>query len=118
MSMSSGEDQSWGLLQWGLTVLFTGLASSVAFVWQMMMRIDKLETGHARHQEELETMRNASDATMLRMAERFAQLHDDHFRLRETMGAMPTRTDLRDLEDRLAVRLTALSERIDRAIDA
>jgi hypothetical protein len=55
---------------------------------------------------------------MLRMAERFAQLHDDHFRLRETMGAMPTRVDLRDLEERLTVRLTALSERIDRAIDA
>jgi hypothetical protein len=117
MPVSSSDGDPWGILQWGLTILITAIASSAAFVWRLMMRIDKLENGHARHQDEIETMRSASDATMLRMAERFGQLHDDHFRLRETMGAMPTRTDLRDLEDRLAVRLTALSERIDRAID-
>jgi hypothetical protein len=117
MPINSSDGESWGVLQWGLTVLITGIASSAAFVWRLIMRIEKLESGHARHQDEIETMRSASDATMLRMAERFGQLHDDHFRLRETMGAMPTRTDLRDLEDRLAVRLTALSERIDRAID-
>ena len=115
MPINSNDGESWGVLQWGLTVLITGIASSGAFVWRLIMRIEKLESGHARHQDEIETMRSASDATMLRMAERFGQLHDDHFRLRETMGAMPTRTDLRDLEDRLAVRLTALSERIDRA---
>jgi hypothetical protein len=117
MPINANDSESWGILQWGLTILITAIASSAAFVWRLIMRIEKLESGHARHQEEIETMRNASDATMLRMAERFGQLHDDHFRLRETMGAMPTRTDLRDLEDRLTVRLTALSERIDRAID-
>jgi hypothetical protein len=118
MPVNSSDSESWGFLQWGLTILITSIASSGAFVWRLLMRVEKLETGHARHQDEIETMRSASDATMLRMAERFGQLHDDHFRLRETMGAMPTRTDLRDLEDRLAVRLTALSERIDRAIDS
>lgn len=118
MSIDSNESPSWGVLQWAVTIVFTAVASSAAFVWRLVMRVEKLETGHARHRDELETMRSASDATMLRMAERFEQLHDDHFRLRETMGAMPTRLDLRDLEDRLASRLTAISERIDRAIDA
>lgn len=117
MAMSA-EGQTWGLLQWALTFLTTTVASSVAFVWRLMLRIEKLETAQGRQREELEAMRDASDATMLRLAERFAQLHEDHFRLREAMGAMPTRTDLRELEDRLVVRLTTLTERIDRAIDA
>jgi hypothetical protein len=116
--MNANEDQPWGLVQWGLTLFFTAFAGCCAFVWRLMMRIEKLESGHVRQCDELEAMRSASDATMLRMAERFSQLHEDHFRLREAMGAMPTRTDLRDLEDRLAVRLSAISERIDRVIDA
>ncbi|MDE3176676.1 MAG: hypothetical protein KGM15_11300 [Pseudomonadota bacterium] len=116
--MNSGEGQAWGILEWALTFSLTIVASIGAFVWRLMMRIEKLEANHERHQEELEAMRNANDATMLRLAERFGQLHEDHFRLREAMGAMPTRTDLRDLEDRLTVRLSALSDRIDRAIDA
>jgi hypothetical protein len=106
------------MLQWALTLLITTVASGVAFVWRLVIRIEKLETSHVRQRDEFETLRDGYDATMLRLAERFAQLHDDHFRLREAMGAMPTRSDLRELEDRLAVRLTALSDRIDRAIDA
>ena len=116
--MSAGDGETWGVLQWGLTLILTAVGSGAAFVWRLMMRIEKLEENHDRHRDELEAMRNANDATMLRLAERFSQLHEDHFRLREAMGAMPTRSDLRDLEDRLTDRLAALSDRIDRAIDA
>lgn len=118
MAISPGEGQNWGLLQWALTLIVTTVVSGTAFVWRLVMRIDKLETSHVRQRDEFETLRDANDVTLLRLAERFAQLHDDHFRLREAMGAMPTRSDLRELEGRLAVRLTALSDRIDRAIDA
>ena len=118
MAMSASEGQNWGLLQWALTLLITAVASGIAFVWRLMIRIEKLESVQGRQRDEFEALRDANDATMLRLAERFAQLHDDHFRLREAMGAMPTRSDLHELEDRLAVRLTALSDRIDRAIDA
>jgi uncharacterized Fe-S cluster-containing radical SAM superfamily protein len=83
-----------------------------------MLRIEKLEGVQGRQRDEFEALRDANDAVLLRLAERFAQLHDDHFRLREAIGAMLTRSDLRELEDRLADRLTALSDRIDRAIDA
>jgi hypothetical protein len=114
----STESQPWGLLEWALTALFTGLVSASAFIWRLVMRIEKLETGQSRHEEEIEAMRKANDATLLRLTERISQLHEDHFRLREAMGAMPTRADLRDLEDRLTLRLSTISDRIDRAIDA
>lgn len=118
MAMNPGEGQNWGLLQWALTLLITTVASGFAFVWRLVVRIERLESSQVRQREEFEALRDANDATMLRLAERFAQLHDDHFRLREAVGALPTRSDMRDLEDRLAARLTALSDRIDRAIDA
>jgi hypothetical protein len=118
MAMSPAEGQNWGLVQWALTLLITAVVSGIAFVWRVVLRIEKLETSQGLQRDEFEALRDANDATMLRLAERFAQLHDDHFRLREAMGAMPTRSDLRELEDRLTVRLMALSDRIDRAIDA
>jgi hypothetical protein len=115
---NSNEGEAWGLVQWAVTFFVTSLVSVGAFVWRLLARIDRLEANYSLHRDEIEAMRNANDATMLRLAERFAQLHDDHFKLRETMGAMPTRSDLRELEDRLAARLSALSDRIDRVIDA
>ena len=117
MPISSSEGPPWGLLQWGVTGLLTALATGGGFIWNLMMRLEKLESNHARQHDEIEAMRDATDSAMLRFAERFGQLHEDHFRLREAMGAMPTRVDLRDLEERLAQRLSALSDRIDRVID-
>jgi hypothetical protein len=118
MPVSANDGQPWGLLQWGVTALFTALASSAAFVWRLLLRIEKLEISHIRQRDEFEAMRSAYEAAMLRFGERFSQLHEDHFRLREAMGAMPTRADLRDSEERLAQRLSTLSDRIDRVIDA
>ncbi len=54
---------------------------------------------------------------MLRLGERLTQMHDDYFRLRERIGALPTRSELRDIGDHLAERLTSLADRLDRAID-
>jgi hypothetical protein len=39
------------------------------------------------------------------------------FRLRETIGALPTRADIRDLELRLGERMDSLAARFDRAFD-
>ena len=117
MSMSSNDGQPWGLLEWGLTSLSTALVSGAAFIWRLLIRIERLESSQKRQRDELDVMRSAGDAAMLRLAERLGQLHEDHFRLREAVGAMPTRGDLRDLEERLTLRLSALSDRIDRVID-
>ena len=54
---------------------------------------------------------------MLRLGERLTQMHDDYFRLRERIGALPTRSELRDIGDHLAERLTSLADRLDWAID-
>ena len=117
MSIAPSENAPWGFLQWGLSGLTTLFVSGGAFLWRVMFRLEKLESTVARQRIDLDAARGSGEAAMLRLAERFAQMHDDHFRLRETIGSLPTRSDLRDLEDRLAERLTSLGERLDRSID-
>ncbi len=117
MSVPAPENPPWGFYQWGLTALFTFFASGGAFLWRLMLRLDKLETSQARYRSDLEIARNASDAAMLRLAERFAQLHDDHFRVREIISSLPTRADFRDLEERLVERITDQGVRAHRRID-
>jgi hypothetical protein len=41
----------------------------------------------------------------------------ERLRLRETIGALPSRGDLRDLEDHIGERIEALAARFDRAIE-
>ena len=117
MSIAPSESAPWGFVQWILTALATLFASGAAFLWRLMLRLEKLESAQARQRTDLDATRSAGEAAMLRLAERFSQMHDDHFRLRETIGALPTRSDLRDVGDQLAERLTSLAERLDRAID-
>jgi len=117
MSIAPSESTPWGVVQWIFTGLATLLASGGAFLWRLMLRLEKLEAAQIRQRADLEATRSANEMAMLRLAERSAQVHDDHFRLRETIGALPNRSDLRDLEDRLAERLTSLADRLDRAID-
>lgn len=117
MSIAPSENAPWGFVDWILTGLSTLIASGGAFLWRLMLRLDKLESAQARQRADLDATRSTGEATMLRLSERFAQMHDDYFRLRETIGSLPTRSDLRDIGDHLAERLTSLAERLDRAID-
>jgi hypothetical protein len=112
------ESAPWSTVEWAITGLSTLLASGAAFLWRLLLRLEKIESAQKRQGGDLDAMRLASDAAVLRLADRFAQLHDDHYRLRETMGALPTRSDLRALEDRLAERLNSVGDRLDRALDA
>jgi len=117
VAITSNENPPWGFVQWGLTGVGTMTFAALAFFWRLMLRLETFESTLARQKNEIETMRTGADAAMLRLAERFGQMTDDHFRLRETMGNLATRGDLRDLEDRLVERLDSLSTRLDRAID-
>ncbi len=117
MPVTPSEGASWGFVQWMLTLLSTFAVSAGAFLWRLLLRLEKLDDAQARQRIEFEAARASGEAAMLRLAERFGQIHEDHFRLRETIGALPTRSDLRDLEDWLAERLTSLSDRLDRAVD-
>jgi hypothetical protein len=59
----------------------------------------------------------AYEATMLRLTERLQQVHDDHCRIRETIGSLPSRTELREVEDRIVEQLSILTNRLDRALE-
>jgi hypothetical protein len=106
------------LIEWAVTGLATLLASIAAFVWRLMLRLETIETTLTRARQDLDQSRQASEATAQRLTERFDQLHDDHFRLRETIGSLPTRADLHSLDAHIAERLDALAARLDRVIDA
>jgi hypothetical protein len=117
MSIEPSESASWGFVQWALTGLATLFASAGAFLWRLMQRLEKLEGAQTRQRIEIEASRIAGETAMLRLTERLTLMHDEYFRLRETMVALPTRSDLRDIGDRLAERLASLADRLDRAID-
>ena len=114
MSIVPSEAPNWNSLQW-LAGAATAFATSVgAVAWRVMMRLERVEAAQAELRRGFETSRAATDAALLRLAERFAQLNDDHFRLRETLGGLPTRGDLRDSEDRLVEQIAAVIARLDR----
>jgi hypothetical protein len=92
-------------------------ASGAAFVWRLMTRIHAIEVSVRQQQRDLDLAQSANELALFRLAERLALLHDDHYRLRETIGALPNRTDIHDLELRLGERLDALAARFDRAFD-
>jgi hypothetical protein len=117
MPMPPPENPAWGFVQWSLTGLATLLASGGAFLWRLMQRLERLESAQARQRIDIDASRSASEAAMFRLGERLTQMHDDYFRLRETIGALPTRSELRDIGDHLAERLASLADRLDRAID-
>jgi hypothetical protein len=115
--MSSPESPPWGFLQWAVAGLASIGVSAAAFVWRSMTRLHVLEITARQHHHDLDVSQSANESALLRLAERLALLHDDHYRLRETIGALPTRADIHDLELRLGERMDSLAVRFDRAFD-
>ena len=116
--MNPAESPPYGLLQWALAALASIGASAVALVWRILTRLHVLEIATRQHQHDLDASQSETESSLLRLAERLASLHDDHYRLRETIGALPTRADIRDLELRLGERMESLAIRFDQAFDA
>ncbi len=110
-------DPPWGFLEWAVAGLASIGASAAAFVWRLMMRLNAVEIAVRQHRHDLDAAQSHNEAAMFRLAERLAMLHDDHYRLRETIGALPNRADIHDLELRLGERLDSLSSRFDRVLD-
>lgn len=115
--MNSPESTPWGFLQWAAAGLASIGASATAFVWRFMTRLHALEGAVLRHQQDLDVSQSANESALLRLAERLALLHDDHYRLRETIGVLPTRADIHNLELRLGERMDSLAVRFDRTFD-
>lgn len=118
MSITSPSFNSpWGVVEWAITGIATFAASVGAFVWRLTLRLERIEASLTRARQDLDETRQASEAAAQRLADRFDQLHDEYYRVRELIGVLPTRADLRNLDARIAERLEALAARLDRAID-
>ena len=115
--MNSPASPPWGFLQWAVAGLASIGASAAAFVWQLTTRLHTLEIVARQHQHDLDVSQSANESALLRLAERLALLHDDHYRLCETIGGLPSRADIHNLELRLGDRLDSLAARFDRAFD-
>jgi hypothetical protein len=115
--MNPPESSPWRFLEWIIAGLASIGASAAAFVWRLMTRLHTLEIAVRQHQHDLDVSQSGNESALLRLAERLALLHDDHYRLRETIGGLPSRSDIHDLEIRLAERLDSLAVRFDRAFD-
>jgi hypothetical protein len=115
--LTSPENAPWGVLEWAVAGLASLGASAAAFVWRLMTRLHTLEITVRQHRHDLEAAQSANETALFRLAERMAVLHDDHYRLRETIGALPTRGDIHDLEVWLGQRMDSLAARFDRALD-
>jgi hypothetical protein len=108
---------AWGLFEWAATGFATLLASVGAFIWRLTLRLQAIEASQALQRHDLDADRQANDATALRLAERLDLLLDDHHRLRESVAVLPTRADLRSLDERLGERFDALAARLDRLLE-
>jgi hypothetical protein len=115
--LTSPENAPWGFLEWSVAGLTSIGASTAAFVWRLMTRLHALEIAVRQNRHDLDEAQSGNESALLRLAERLALLHDDHYRLRETISALPTRADIRDLELRLGERMDSLAARFDRAFD-
>jgi len=115
--MTPPENAPWGVLEGAVAGLASIGASAAASVWRLMTRLHTLEITVRQHQHDLDMAQSANESALFRLAERLALLHDDHYRLRETIGALPNRADIHDLELRLGERMDSLAARFDRAFD-
>ncbi|MGD0639853.1 MAG: hypothetical protein ABSC22_03810 [Roseiarcus sp.] len=112
------DNAPWGFVEWAITGLSTILASVGAFVWRLMLRLETIEASLARQRQDIDATRQSGEAALLRLADRVSQLHDEYYRLREAIGVLPTRADLRDLDAHIGDRLEALSARLDRVLES
>ena len=117
MTATPSDNPPWGLLSWATTALASALASAIAFGWRLSSRLERVETAQSLLRSADLAGRSQHEATMQQLAQRLDLVQGDHARIREFLGAMPTRADLRDLEGRIADQILSLATRLDRAID-
>ena len=117
MSVPSANDTPWSLLEWIVTGISTFVLGIVGFVWRLLARIDRLEASVEQQRRDFGAAMRTSDSSATRLAERLEQVLADHYRLRETIGSLPTRDDLRDMEDHINERIESVVARLDRALE-
>ena len=115
--MSSPQDPPWSFLEWAIAGLASIAVSAATLLWRFFTRLHTVEIAVRQHQRDLDASQSANESALFRLAERVATLHDEHYHLREIIGALPNRADIHDLELRLGERLDSLAARFDRVVD-
>jgi hypothetical protein len=82
-----------------------------------MARLERMSLAIAHQRTDFDAHKQATESAFIRLMEGLAQLQDDHYRLRETIGGLPSRSDLRDVEDHIGERIETLAARVDRALE-
>ncbi len=117
MTAPSANEAPWSLFEWAATGISTIALSAVAFVWHLLARIDRLETSVDQQRINFDAANKTYESSATRQTERLERVLADHYRLRETIGALPTRNDLRDVEDHINERIESMVARLDRALE-
>jgi hypothetical protein len=107
----------WTFIEWIATGLSTLVVSAAAFIWRLMSRLERMSVLIIHQRADFEANKQANETSFAKLSERLEQMHDDHYRLRETIGALPGRGDLRDLEDHIGERIEKLAARFDRTLE-
>jgi len=117
MSLPAIGEPPWGFVEWLATGLSTLVVSAGAFFWRVMARLERMSVSIERQRADFDADKQSSQGAFVRLSETLAQMHEDHYRLRETIGGLPDKGDLRDLEERIGERIEALAARFDRALE-
>jgi hypothetical protein len=107
----------WGFVEWAVRGLATSAVTVLAFIWRLMARLERMSLAIDRQRSDFEANKQEGEILFMRLSETLAQLNDDYYRLRETIGGLPTRGDLRELQDHIGERLESLAARFDRALE-
>jgi hypothetical protein len=107
----------WGFVEWVVTGLATSAATAFALLWRLVTRLERMSLAIERQRADFEVEKRTSHGAFLGMVGSLAQLKEDHSRMRESIGGLPTRSDLRDVEDHIGERIETLAARFDRALE-
>ena len=117
MSSMPSDAPPWSFVQWLATAVMTAIASSVTFGLRLARRVERFESALEARNHICDSNAVTTDNAFVGITGRLEQIRDDYFRIRETINGLSTRSELRDVEDRIIDQLSALSGRIDRTLE-
>jgi hypothetical protein len=117
VTVPAASETPWSVLEWAATGVSTSTLGVIAFVWRQLARMARLESLVSQQRNDLDAAGKTDDAQAERLTERLDHVLADHHRLRATIAALPTRYDLRDVEDHINERIDSIVARLDRALE-
>jgi hypothetical protein len=117
VTVPAANETPWSVFEWVATGVSTSTLGAIAFVWHQLARMARFESLVDQQRTDFDAACKTNEAQADRLADRLEQVLADHHRLRATIGALPTRYDLRDVEDHINERIDSIVARLDRALE-